>query len=508
LFPDTSLIVRVRRFVAQHHLAGRGTRVVVALSGGSDSVALAHIVRDLEAAGELQVAGIVHLNHQLRETAGRDEQFSVGLAESFGWRAVVEREDVAARARREHRSIENAARTARYACFERARATLVADVVALGHTRDDQAETFLLRLLRGAGPKGLAGIHPRHGPIVRPVLSCRRHELRQFLAARQIAYVEDETNADVAIPRNRVRAELLPLLERRFNPAVVDILADQAEFAREMWLCLEDSWKSDVWNLAPLDNGQRSGGRGVTSLDDAMKSGAESTPEADSGLETSGLDLDVARLKAAPIALRRFVIWRAMGVAAGRRPVSYAHVQAALELLESEAPRSIDGPGHSVQRSGPRLVLRRRHPGARPRPARPNFFDYPLSIPGEVTVPEASCVVAAAPYPAGTIEVGTLRATSSVAVVRRDRYAGHWRVRNRRPGDRFWPIGVGGQKKLQDFFVDRKLPRPRRDTVPLVVDERDRIVWVAGFGIDEAFRVTDPAQAVIMLELKLLGGSA
>jgi len=245
-------------------------------------------------------------------------------------------------------------------------------------------------------------------------------------------------------------------------------------------------------------------------LEAGWQSELESTPQADSGLETSGVDLDVARLKAAPIALRRFVIWRAMGVAAGRRPVSYAHVQAALELLESEAPRSIDGPGHSVQRSGPRLVLRRRRPGARgrPRQARPNFFDYPLSIPGEVTVPEAGCLVAAAPYPAGTIEVGTLRATSSVAVVRRDRYAGHWRVRNRRPGDRFRPIGLGGQKKLHDFFVDRKVPRARRDTVPLVVDERDRIVWVAGFGVDEAFRVTDPTQAVIMLELKLLGGSA
>jgi tRNA(Ile)-lysidine synthase len=496
--------------VAQHHLAEPGTRVVVALSGGSDSVALAHIVRDLAAAGELQAAGIVHFNHQLRETAGRDEQFSVGLAESFGWRVVVEREDVAARARREHRSIENAARTARYACFERARATLVADVVALGHTRDDQAETFLLRLLRGAGPKGLAGIHPRHGSIVRPVLSCRRHELRQFLAARRMAYVEDETNADVAIPRNRVRAELLPLLEHRFNPAVVDVLADEAELAREMWLWLEDGWKSDVWTLASLDDCLGSSVRSVTALDDEPKSEVESTPEGDSGLETSGLDLDVARLKAAPIALRRFVIWRAMGVAAGRRPVSYAHVQAALGLLESEAPRSIDVPGHSVQRSGPRLVLRRRHPGARPGPrqARPNFFDYPLSIPGEVAVPQASCVVAAKPHPAGTIDVGTLRATSSVAVVRRDRYAGHWRVRNRRPGDRFRPIGVGGQKKLQDFFVDRKLPRQRRDTVPLVVDERDRIVWVAGFGIDEAFRVTDPTQAVIMLELKLLGGSA
>jgi tRNA(Ile)-lysidine synthase len=101
-----------------------------------------------------------------------------------------------------------------------------------------------------------------------------------------------------------------------------------------------------------------------------------------------------------------------------------------------------------------------------------------------------------------------MTADPAVAMVRRDLCSGSLRVRNRRPGDRFRPIGVGGRKKLQDFFVDRKVTRPRRDIVPLVVDETDRIVWVAGYGIDEAFRVTDPAQGVIILRLKLLGGSA
>src|SRR5439155_3961093 len=121
----------------------------------------------------------------------------------------------AARARRERRSLEDAARVARYAGLERARLELHGDLVALGHTRDDQAETFLLRLVRGAGPRGLAGMYPRHGAFVRPLLDCRRGELRAYLAERGIGYVEDETNADVRIPRNRVRAELLPLLADR-----------------------------------------------------------------------------------------------------------------------------------------------------------------------------------------------------------------------------------------------------------------------------------------------------
>src|SRR5689334_12808795 len=132
-----SLLTRVRRFVAQHQLFERGSRVAVALSGGSDSVALAHIVRELDAAGDLRAAGFVHFNHQLRPTADRDEAFAVALADAFGWPIVVERADVGARARRGRESLEVAARRARYDGFARARASLAADVVALGHTRDD-----------------------------------------------------------------------------------------------------------------------------------------------------------------------------------------------------------------------------------------------------------------------------------------------------------------------------------------------------------------------------------
>jgi tRNA(Ile)-lysidine synthase len=229
------LIDRIRQTIRQHDLARPDTRVVVALSGGSDSVALAYCLRALDAAGELRAVGLAHFNHQLRSAAFGDERFSVGVAASLGWPMLIDREDVAGRAQRDRRSIEGAARTARHDFFERARRHFRADVVAVGHTRDDQAETFLLRLLRGAGPRGLAAMHPRHGAIVRPLLDCRRRELRAYLESQQIAYVHDESNDDVSIPRNRVRAELLPFLERRFNPSIVDVLADEADLAREQW---------------------------------------------------------------------------------------------------------------------------------------------------------------------------------------------------------------------------------------------------------------------------------
>ena len=236
------LLDRVRRTVRAHDLARADTRVLVALSGGSDSVALAYLLAELAGRGELVVAGVVHLNHQLRPAAGGDEAFCAATG-GAAWLAVSR--PIARTSRRvpgpERRSVEDAARAARYEFFEQARVRLEADAIALGHTRDDQAETFLLRLVRGAGSRGLAGMHPRRGRIIRPLLDCRRGDLRAFLEARGVTFVHDESNDDVSIPRNRVRAELLPFLERRFNPSIVDVLADEAELAREEWEWMEQA---------------------------------------------------------------------------------------------------------------------------------------------------------------------------------------------------------------------------------------------------------------------------
>lgn len=473
-----AILDRVRHTIRQHDLVRAETRVVAAVSGGSDSVALAHILRELAAAGELHLAGLVHFNHQLRASAAEDEHCAAVAADAVGVPMFVEREDVAARARRERRSIEDAARTARHASFERARIHFRADAVAVGHTRDDQAETVLLRLVRGAGPRGLAAMYPRNGHIVRPLLGVRRQDLRRWLEDRHIAFVEDETNTDVAIPRNRVRAELLPLLTSRFNPSIVDVLADEADIAREVW-----EWMTGA---AEAFKGSR-GSRGSRGSDE--------------------LDIDV--LKTAPLALRRLIVWQSMQAMSGGRPISLSHIDAALRLMD-EGGR-LDAPGQRLERVGSALVLTSRPPGTRGRwtqnpenlANRPNLFSYPLSIPGETALPEAGFIVSAdvaAAADRATVSNGGL--ASSTAIVRGDLCLGPLSIRNRRPGDRFTPVGLSGRKKLQDFFVDRKVARRDRDAVPLVVDAADRIVWVAGHGIDEAFRVTDPAQAVVIFKVR------
>src|SRR5205814_5149243 len=171
---------------------------------------------------------------------------------------------------------------------------------------------------------------------------------------------------------------------------------------------------------------------------------------------------------------------------------------------------AIDAPGHRVERLGSRLVLTdRKTPGHRANPKNfVNLFQYSLSIPGEVELAEAGCVVAAELGPGpGDARAPARSGKGPLAIVRRDLFRGPLAVRNRRPGDKFRPVGLRGRKKLQDYFVDRKVARDQRDQVPIVVDENDRIIWVAGHGIDERFQVREPTQAVVILRLKLWGES-
>ena len=465
---------RVRRAILEHDLARPETRLVIAVSGGSDSVALAYLLEDLAADGVITIAGAAHFNHQLRSDADADERFCEQIAASLGMRFIAGREDVSALAKARGVSQELAGRTARHAFLERARTQLNADRIALGHTRDDQAETFLLRLVRGAGSRGLAAMHPRRDRIIRPLLDCRRRELRAYLTERNVTWREDASNEDVTIPRNRVRAELLPLLESRFNPAIVEALADAADIAREEWSVVDAIARETCSQVARRDGEE--------------------------------WRIDTARLNALPVAVARVVLQRVMNEVSSGRHQGYRHIEEVRRLSRSGSG-ILHLPAHIVKRDTGDLVLSSRSHAGRPRPEAANLFRYSLSIPGEVTVVEAGQAVVAEVAPSlDAVPNHAVTRSGVTAIVQLERCAGGLVVRNRRPGDTFRPLGLGGRKKLQDVFVDRKVPRSARDRVPLVVDGADRIVWVPGYGIDAEFRVTDPAQAVLVLTLTELGG--
>jgi tRNA(Ile)-lysidine synthase len=323
----------VLRTIRRYRLLPRGGRVLCALSGGADSVALLHILLALQERGELVLAGAAHFNHGLRGAdADADEQFCRELSAAFALRFEAGRGNVAERARAEKRSIEDMARTARYEFLTDAAACLSADVIAVAHTRDDQAETFLLRLIRGAGTRGLGAIRPRAGRVIRPLIDLRRETLRSYARRRGLAHREDATNADVGIPRNRVRHELLPYLEREFSSGIVEVLAREAASAQED----EDRLTAEAIEL-------------VASV----------------VLTSTPVTIDAEALGRLHPALAARVAREALRRAAGGRFVGFDHIRRFLEFVrEARDGSALSLPGQQAVREGSRVVFR-------PEPPRP-----------------------------------------------------------------------------------------------------------------------------------------
>ena len=479
----SSLAQRVLQFVEREALLSMDARVVVACSGGGDSVALAALLCELAPDAHWSVAGLLHVNHRLRgPAADEDEQFCRDLARDIEVPITVERVDVAARARAERTSVEAAGHRVRYELFARLVQQGAADCVATGHTRDDQAETVLLRLIRGAGPTGMAGIRPRNGSVVRPLLDVRRSALREYLRLHGLSHREDPTNRDQRVLRNRVRHRLIPFLAEHFSPAITDVLARGAAIARD-----DADWIDEAANAAAAGIVQYSEGR----------------VPAEAGPAEGSFRMDAVRLAAEPPAVARRIA-RDVLERAGERRVGFEHVERLRRLAQADGtrPAASDFPGCRVERRGATLRVTRRR--GRAPAAVAESFEYTLAVPGEVHVAEAGVRI--------TAERGErparLVARGDVLTLPAARITPPLTVRSWRPGDVFRPLGLGGRRKrLQDFFVDRKVPRHRRGTVPLVVDERLGIVWVAGHAVAEGARMIDSAECVVTLKIVKTGGS-
>ena len=301
--------------------------MLIGISGGSDSVALAFILRELAPAGGFTVAALAHFNHRLRPTADRDEQFCRALAERLHLPIVVGSVDIREYAAAERLGIEEAARRARYAFLHRSAADLGAERIAVGHTRDDQAETFLLKLIRGAGLTGLGGIYPRRGALVRPLLDVSREDLRGLLEARGEPWIDDESNADIANPRNRVRHRVIPELDAAYGGPTSAAIARAASLVREDGSWLDDQAAARYLELATSD--------------------------------VDGVTFTAADLAAEPGPIQRRLLLTALRDVAGVREVALEHVEVAADILKGSSSGA-DVPGARLELRRGKLVLQRK----------------------------------------------------------------------------------------------------------------------------------------------------
>ena len=466
--PRTLLARKMLATIRERGLFGRGDRVVAAVSGGPDSMALLDVLAGLQERLGLWIC-VAHLDHGLRAAAGADAAFVAAQAERLGLDVQCGFADVAAERLRAGGSVEMAARRARYAFLGRVARETHAGKVAVGHTADDQVETILLKLLRGEELGALCGMPAarRLAPasaawLVRPLLDATRAEVLEHLAARGLAFRVDESNADTSFGRNAVRHELLPALEARCGEALRGLLLGSVDAARGLARILEEQASRLVASAA---------GEAV---------------------------LDLRQAGAAPRLLRRMAARRAYAAAGGSGPLGRGALDAVEGLLAGGSGREVSlADGVVAERSYGQVRFHRPDPPRREAPReRGTAARVALPVPGRVEVWAAGLWVEAERLTERPRALPADRRWEEVVDLER---AGEpLVVRPREAGDRFVPLGLGASKKLKDFFIDQRVPREDRARA-LLVEGPHGVVWVVGLRLDARAAVRPDSRRFLRL---------
>jgi tRNA(Ile)-lysidine synthase len=473
------MLDQVKKTIKQYRMLTPGDRVLVAVSGGVDSVFLLYALRELQKSEKLSLA-VAHFDHAIRTDSAADAEFVKKLARSLKLRYYSERADVPAYAKAQKLSLEVAARTLRYQFFERIAKAHDFKKIALGHTLNDQAETLLMRLLRGAGLEGLSGIPPVRpsGELtyIRPLIECTRDQIVAFAQAHKLSWREDPTNYDTTIMRNKIRHELIPIL-KEYNPKVLEALGRTARLLAQAAHVLDCQAEQALATLIASESAQE-------------------------------LALDLKGLLELPEYLQALVLRRAIARVNLLCEPEAAHIEALLRWISRR------GAGELHLPAGVRVLRRHSHLIVTARPAvPPKCFEYLLTVPGETTLseigwrfvirslhphPRPYLTLTLSVYGEGTGEV------SGRALLDADKIQGSLVVRNRRPGDRIRLRS--GTKKLQDFFTDRKIPREQRDAIPLICDE-NALIWIVGEAVHEDYRATPQTKHILEIRAERIEGA-
>lgn len=511
-----ALLSKVRSFCDRHGLLGPGMKVVAGVSGGADSVCMLQLLRELAPEYGLQLH-VVHLDHMLRPESGADAAFVRQLAGRAGLPATIGCARVGAIAGRLGIGIEEAGRLARYRLLETVADRIGARRIAVGHHGDDQVETVLLNLVRGAGPGGLAGMRPRRGRVVRPLLCASREEIAACCRAAGLEWRTDASNRSREFLRNRIRHLLLPLLRKEFNPRFDRAVLRLAEIAGEEHRWLGRRARSLLQRLLAAGGDERLGPRGPGARRswDARKSGsprprpgAGPLAASASGPSAAGVRLPLHGFTRLPLPLRRRLLREAVRRAGGSlRHLGYQNVEDCLDFLGRGAPGGVVQLPHGVsvsKASGSFTVAVQAAPSAGGGGA-VRDAPVPLLVPGETSLRELGLtirarVVSVAPgrIPRPNLADGGLRACFDY-----EKLELPLAVRTRRPGDRLRPFGMRGAKKLKKLLGELRVPGEDRGRIALVTSN-DQIIWIAGYRRAQAAPVTWETRQVLILEAERL----
>ena len=475
---------QVAGVIREYDLFSANDRVLIGVSGGPDSVALLSLIHNTSRTNPpYSEIFIAHLNHSIRgRESDEDEQFVNALAEKYEVSLIAEKRDIIEIARERKISQEEAARDERYRFFESAAEKAGANVIAVGHNADDNAETVLHRIIRGTGITGVSGIRPKRKltPIstiilVRPLLFTWRKDITAYLEEENLSYRVDSTNIEKDKLRNRIRMELIPHLEENYNAKIKKSLAMLGETALQNSDYLEAKAKALFEDV--LINREAS-------------------------LETTVLDIH--KLRESPQILQQMIIKEAIiRLDIPLKKLSNKNYKDILNTLNSEKTSAINVVKEylNVRREGNELHLSKSRYCTEETPV---ISETEIKVPGVTELVDMNCRVRTEIIEIKNdfLEEFKQNKTSYEEAVDFDKISKPLAVRARKPGDRFWPLGAQGFKKIKDFFIDNKVPVMERDTVPIVTMNGEPI-WLVGFRIDDRIRVSEETTNLLMIKVEI-----
>jgi len=459
---QSDLTKSFHEFCRKHTLLQRGDRLLVAVSGGVDSIVLLDLLCRLRPEWQLEIV-VAHFNHQLRgEESQEDEDLVRKLGDGKELPVIVEAKDVAAYCRTNKLSVETGARKLRYQFFDRAAKEMDCQKIAFGHTADDQAETILDHVMRGTGVAGLSGIPVQRGKYIRPLLFATRRQILAHAEELGLSYRYDSSNDDLTYKRNRIRHLLLPQIKKEFNPKVVTALNQLGSIMAEVDAYLVDQAKAAYSNCLRIQQDDK-------------------------------IVLDIIAFLAYFTPLQNYILRHALdALGDDPRGLDFQTTERIFRLLANRRQGKeirLDS-GLTVRLSSDALVL-----------SKVKSFDSEIEIteiPGKYRLWQGFVLeINAESKP---LEQVLFHRDPNVEWMDADLLGGPLCVRTFRVGDRFHPINLKGSKKLSDFFIDEKVPFYLRDNVP-ILECKSGIVWVCGYRLDDRYKVTDASKRFLRLEL-------
>lgn len=468
------MLTKVEEMIQRRNLLEWGDRVLISHSGGMDSTALLQILYTLKGAYGLHLH-VFHLNHLFRQdSARRDALFVKEMASSLHIPCVVETFDVPKYCQERGLGAQEGARLVRYSLLDRVAQETSSNKIALGHQADDQAETVLLNLLRGSGLEGLKGMEPCQGRYIRPLLSIFRHEIEAYCKEKGLPYREDPSNKKEIYLRNRLRLDLIPYIEEHYSQKFQEALVRMSGIVRE-----ENNYIQER----------------------AEKAFQEVATE----VREDELSLDVVSLKGLPLALLRRTLRQAYQALRGSKAgLMFEQVEEIICGLERERwQQSLPG-GVRVEKSYKTLTFTKREDTG------VTTYAYVLEAPGEIEIPSYGMVLEVREVKKALFqrikEEGPAN-LSSLHCIYIDAHKVEFplTVRTRKEGDVFYPLGLGGKKKVKDFFMDEKIHYQDRGQIPIVTDLTGRIVWIVGLRMSDEVKITTSTKRILSLHLSRRG---